>query len=328
MKNTRKTITMAADKAREKFHLEGDTNAVLLEAVNISLSTFNDFVTEGHTKDEEKAAMAPVNGALNLYHDALRLDRLEALTALGQKDGLSAYLDDQSVPGYRIVSEGDAYLLEETPVSLASYDVISTLCRLELPRILDGVCIFADNCAKFMSHDDGAYVTRLAMNASYTAVRARMGWDEYDSKTKLSAQLTELAGWIFGDLAPKMIAPDVTFIINGAIASKSKTNIAGSYQMRDEKTVLDFIVRAVYTRKNSLPYAFQGSGSAYGAKAALSTVPNKAMAESAAKESKPTKAVSETVKKAPAKKTTKKEAPGMTIKTASEAKAEIEAAKK
>ena len=317
MKYTRKTLNEKANTLASAFEMEGKPN---LEIFNMNISKkytkFTQFVDEGeHTEEEITAAVAPVKEAVNLYNDELRVQRLESLGKMSPKEAMISYLEDQCVPGKKCENDKESgwSVVADDKVEVDPNDFVSTICKIERDNILDMVCIFADNIHRMRTRNDEAYITRNSLTPGYVEMRKRLDskreepvWNISSAKlsySKLAEQLDDLAQTLtFKVLGEKMTSKgnptkmlncDVKYIENGAIVSKSSANQAGTIQIRDEKTILRFVFRAIYTRYNELPYATQNSTRAV-SKAPLSKEPNREMGESSKTDeftpSKPSKA--------------------------------------
>ena len=90
-----------------------------------------------------------------------------------------------------------------------------------------------------------------------------------------------------------MIKADLKFIEDSLFDTKNGADTAGSYVMRNEKTVVGYIFRALYTRYNKLPYGFQNSSNAENTPESESV--NRAMAEAEQKHGDETTVTAESV---------------------------------
>lgn len=289
------------------------------EAIEFNLTTsfakFQKFMDETHTEDEINIALTPVRNAISFINDEIRQERLEALAKMPYRDAFLDYLRTQCVKGYRVATtkDGNYELDSEASVYLDAYDFISTLCSADLNGIIDACCIFVDNVARF-AISDAAAVSKNSLHQTYIDLRKRKGWDVEKSKlskTVLAEQMTEIAKMISCGVAPKMLNADVTYVMHGVIQSKDEADAAGKFVKRDERTVVRFVFRALYTRYNNLAYDFQDTTRA--TKGALCVKANKAMAEAPAEKDATPEAGKVTVttgegKKPAAKKSGKKSA--------------------
>ena len=103
------------------------------------------------------------------------------------------------------------------------------------------------------------------------------GWMERTYTTRrlskrVLIQSTDSAAWVDAETTP------VQEVYRAAIGVKDAGNKAGSFQTREEKTILRFVFRAIYTRYNGLAYAWQNDSRAV-SQTPLSAGANKAMAE-------------------------------------------------
>lgn len=282
-RNSIEDVTESAKKVREEMGLTGTDTEVLLELVRHETAKLNEFVREEEpSEDDRTKAEAAMKAAINLYHDSLCYDRLTELEGMKPSEAWKAYLETQNVKGNTVSfnkNEG-AYQIKDAKIYLRPYNVINLLCGSTMPQVMDGCAIVVDNCAKFNFKDDGAYVTKEALDKSYSVLRKRMGWDKFNSKKELARQLTKFCHWIIGDLCPTMHNADVTWIIMSIANCIDKADTAGEYKKRDTKTLLEHTFRAIYTRYHNLPYKWQLNSD--DDKVAQYTVANKAMAEAPA----------------------------------------------
>lgn len=283
MKFTRKTLNATIEELKaQKFT---GTNAEIFHAyIGAEYAKFAQFCKTGQPSDEEiLAALEPVRHAVNLYNDEMRMQRLEQFEDMKPKEAMAEYLRTQCVAGFRVVNDNKlGFVVDpDDAVELDAYDFISTLCSAELNGILDAVCIFADNLARFSIKDESGLVSRKSLSEGYIAMRKRMGWDvpvAEMSMGKLATQLDEVCHMISFGVAPKMQSTDVKYVDRAVIVAKSQADKAGAFQTRDEKTILRHVFRAIYTRYHKLPYEWQNA--TRGAdKAPLTSEANKEMAE-------------------------------------------------
>lgn len=235
------------------------------EAIEFNLTTafakFQKFMDESHSEDEIEIALTPVRNAINFVNDEIRQERLEAMVKMPYRDAFLDYLRTQCVKGYRITTtkEGNYILDAEASIALDAYDFVSALCSADMNGIIDACCIFADNVARF-AISDAAAVSKNSMHQSYIDLRERKGWNLKKSElslTSLAGQMTEIAKMISCGVAPKMLNADVKYVMHSIIQSKDVADSAGKFMKRDERTVVRFVFRALYTRYNNLPYDFQ-----------------------------------------------------------------------
>lgn len=276
------------------------------------------------TDENRQAAMRPVSDACTAFSDWKRLERLDALKALGTDAAAAAYLADRTVPGVVCkYTEDEGLKLDGAAVTLDAIDYFDAMVGAVRNNVMDAVCIFADNVARMFVHDDGARISKASAHATYIQIRKDKGWDwpvdgpaeERLSWNKLAGQMTTIVRWIYGKAMPEMHKADAKFVgqtllgTNGADTNTG--NKTGEYTVRDEKTIIRAITMAVVTHLKDKPYTVtnktrMGSGD----KSALTKEANKAMAESSQTEEfqppKPTEAGEVAIGKAAPKKTTKK----------------------
>lgn len=283
MKFTRKTLNATIEELKaQKF---SGTNGEIFHAyIGAEYAKFAKFVKAEQRSDEEiSAALEPVRHAVNLYNDEMRMQRLEQFEDMKAKDAMAEYLRTQCVHGFKLTNDKElGWVVDpDEAVELDAYDFISTMCAPGLNGILDAVCIFADNLARFSIKDESGLVSKKSLSSGYIEMRKRMGWDipvEEMSMGKLAAQLDEVCHMISFGVAPKMQSTDVKYVDRAVIIAKSKADKAGAFQTRDERTILRHVFRAIYTRYHKLPYEWQND--TRGAdKAPLTSEANKDMAE-------------------------------------------------
>lgn len=305
MKN-REQLNEIAAKVRTTMGIKGENSIVLKANADNLFAGFIKFVEEGHTDEEITMAARPVKDAISLYNDQMRVERLEALQPLKYQDAMAEYLRTQCVDGLALKNDKKAGwgIVEDKNVELSAWDFVNYLCPGEIRGIVDACTIWMDNVAKVHFNDTEKSVTnRKGLSIAYIAMRSRMGWEITDiaktGKGTLVKQLNELVARIFRiDL--KMIKADLKFIEDSIFTTKSKANEAGTFVMRNEETLVNFMFRALYTRFNNLPYNWQ-SGSNEGNEP-KSVEANDAMAEAPAKKQEEPVVTAESVGKAPAAK--------------------------
>lgn len=283
MKNTRESMNAVLEGLRNEHGFAGTNGEILHQNIGMEYAKFTEFCKGLRTDDEIAVAMEPLKHSVDLYNDEMRLERLEAMEDMKAKDAMSDYLRTQFVTGFKIVNDKDlGYVVDpDEEVELDAYDFITTMCSADLNGILDAVCIFADNLARFTIKDDGVSVSKKSLSSGYIALRQRKGWDMPASKmsmSKLAEQLDEVCKMISFGIAPKMQSTDVKYVHHAVIIAKSRANEAGTFQTRDEKTILRHVFRAIYTRYHKLPYKWQTSTRGED-KAPLTAEANKDMAE-------------------------------------------------
>ncbi len=277
---TRKNLDEIAAKVNARLNTTMSVKEALEKELSARWAEFEQFMDSPRTEEEIAIALVPVRAAVSIVNDELRMERLEALKKLPYKDAVLDYLRTQCVTGYSIAKTSEEYSLDaKTSIYLDAYDFVAELCSADLNGIIDACCIFADNVARFAIGDDAA-ISKNSMHETYIELRKRKGWDVQKSKLSksvLASQMTEICKFISCGIAPKMLNPDVTFVVNGIIQAKDKADAAGQFVKRDERTVVRFIFRAMYTRYNNLAYGFQDTTRA--SKGALGVKRNKDMAE-------------------------------------------------
>lgn len=284
MKNTRKTLNAMIEELKAQKY--SGTNGEIFHAyIGAEYAKFAQFAKTGKPTDEEiAAALEPVRHAVNLYNDEMRMQRLEQFEDMKAKEAMVEYLRTQCVSGFKVVNDRElGWVVDpDDAVELDAFDFISTMCSAELNGILDAVCIFADNLARFSIKDESGLVSKKSLSNGYIEMRKRMGWDipvEKMSMGKLAEHLDEVCHMISFGVAPKMQSTDVKYVDRAVIVAKSKADKAGAFQTRDERTILRHVFRAIYTRYHKLPYDWQND--TRGAdKAPLTSGANKDMAES------------------------------------------------
>lgn len=261
MKYERVKLNEEIAKIRNQYELADTMPAldVFNHNIHMKFQAFVRFCDKPRTEEEKKAMLAPVNTAIAMYNDEMRNQRLETLLDMKFKDAFADYLRTQKVPGCKLVNTKDTgyCLTADENVYLDPYDVISALCATELDYILDMVCIWADNVARFDARSDSAHMTVASMHSSYVDFRKRLGWDvpaEELSFNKLLKQLNELAAKITCGTAPTLNVSDLVYIHDGIKISKDQADQNGSAQVRNEKTIIKYIFRAIFTRVNNGAY--------------------------------------------------------------------------
>lgn len=280
---TRKNLDEAAKAINVRLGATMSNKEAFEHHLSAEWAKFQQFMDTDRTEEEKAIALTPVRNAISLINDELRMERLEELAKIAFKDAFLDYLKTQCVKGYRLkVTSDSADLDNQADIVLDAYDFVSALYGADFDGVVDACCIFVDNVARFALSDSAA-VSKNSMHQSYLDLRERKGWNVDKSKlskTVLAEQLTELAKMISCGVAPKMLNADVTYVMNGVIQSKDVADSAGKFVKRDERTVVRYVFRALYTRYNNLAYEFQDTTRSD--KAALTVKPNKDMAEAPA----------------------------------------------
>lgn len=281
----REQLNENAKTLMEAYEISGTNAEVFKTNISKEYAKFCDFIKVERTDDEVKEARKPVDAAISLYNDEMRMQRLEQLEDMKPKDAQISYLENQCVKGlkFRLDKKSGQWNVDpDDAVELDAYDFISTMCSADLNGILDAACIFADNIAKMVIGTDGAAISKKSMSKGYLELRERKGWTIDDVKkltyTKLAEQMNEVCSVISFGVAPKMRSSDVKFVQYSVIGTKSEANKNGRFVLREEKTILRAMFRAMYTRYHNGVYEFQMQARGAG-NAPLTTAPNKAMAE-------------------------------------------------
>lgn len=283
MKFTRKTLNATIEELRTQG-FSGTNGEILHAYIGAEYAKFAQFVKSAQHSDEEiQAALEPVRHAVNVYNDEMRVERLEQFEDMKPKEAMAEYLRTQCVAGFKVVNDKElGFVVDpDEAVELDAYDFISTICPVGLNGILDAVCIFADNLARFSIKDESGFISKKSLSSGYIEMRKRMGWDipvEEMSMGKLAVQMDEICRLISFGVAPKMQSTDVKYVDRAVIVAKSKADKAGAFQTRDERTILRHVFRAIYTRYHKLPYDWQNDTRGED-KAPLTSEANKAMAE-------------------------------------------------
>ena len=327
MAQDRSALNKAAGELRNKYGFTGDCPAVFAANIQRVFGIFHAYVEEGHTDEEISIAVKPVNDAIALFNDEARRERLEQLESMPQADAVKDFMCTQCVKGFTVGKdkENGWQVSEDDSVAVSAFDMVKSLFPVEKAGIIDACCIIADNIVKWhFKNDEKSAVNRKGLSEHYISLRKRRGWEinvTKCSKSALAKQLTEIVGMVCPGLEINMINADVTFLETSIIQGKSVADKAGSYTLRNEETIVNFLYRAAFTRYNKLPYDFQNGTRAD--KTPASEGANKDMAEVEPKTPKADKVTAEKVEipaaeeKKPAKKTTRKS----TAKKAEEAAA-------
>lgn len=285
-----------AIEAERKAGNTAPTTDILLEKVRHAMATTNEHLSEGREGDALVTAKTLDNWQ-KLYADSLIYDYVDDLSKLSPKAGWAAYLDDQTIKGYKakLDQKTNQYTLGDTAYYLAPYNAMETLLMpAELNGVTDAVCIFMDNIITLRAKGDGMHLSKKSLDASYLDLKKRMGWGGVKSNKDLEAQAQTVLKYIFGkDTTMKLIGPDLRYLYESVSMTQDKANEAGGYKGVSVQTFCNKFFRAVYTRLNNLPYAFQMDKTMTGK--ALTVAENKDMAEAPAKKEKDPKVASETV---------------------------------
>lgn len=308
MKNNRETLNKEAESIREALHLNASKSVAEIFSANIyhKFEKFVEIVESGADDDTVTAAKKPVNSAIALYHDEMRMERLEQLKSMDSAEADLEYLRTQCVPGLKLEKSKDNEWSvvdtvkkdgKEVPyvVPLSAFDFINYVHRTEMNCIKNACVIFADNIVRSELGKD-AGISRKGMSQSYINLRDRMGWNITGAtgKDKLAEQLTEIFHFMMRGVEFKAIKADVKFVKAAILQGVDKPDQAGSYILHNEETIVNIVFRAGYTRINNLPYSFQNKTNS-GNKKVYGETENKDMAEAPIKAEKEPTVTDETV---------------------------------
>lgn len=279
MKYDKKVLEATCNDLRGKYGMNDE--ATMKEVLNWNVSEkFASFKTSLDTpraEAEVAAAAAPVNEAIAMYNDLMRLERLDTLKEMKVNDAMKDYVGTQCVSGYKLVSKTDkdtnvtTYTTEAAKVELDAYDFIEAVCPVEMDTILDLCCVFAENLAMFEFKSEQAHIARKGFHDGYAQLRRHLAaqdekkgrepiWNKNVSElsiTLLKKQLDYICKVITHGVSPSMIGADVKFIKNGIINAQSKPDKNGRLTLKNERTLIRFIFRAIFTRKAGAAYSFQ-----------------------------------------------------------------------
>lgn len=307
MLKTRKDLDALAKELREKYEYEGDTAVVLVAHMN---SLFTDFVASlpEMTEEEEKSAASDVKAFISIVNDEFRVQYLETLVEMPQKVAFEKFLQNQTVSGFALkfsqkTGEYSVEPDENVPVEFA--DFLHYVVPAEESVIKDLCCIFADNLIRWNLNRDGASLTnKTVISESYKIMAKSQGLDLSNGtgevnwskigKTAMAEHLTKIVERVFAGtgISPKMLNADVKWISFAILQGRGKANKSGTYVLKNERTIVNAIFRAVYTRVNKLPYDFQDQTNSQ--KDPFSQAPNKEMGE-VSKTEKPAEVTAEKV---------------------------------
>ena len=319
MKNNRESLDKKAQELRAKLGLEESMHPVDVFAKNVNTEwdKFITFVSEGHSDDEEKAALKPVNNALGFYHEELLMERLEQLKAMKSAEADAEYLRCQCIIGFTAKKDKEAgwQLVnkvkkqgKEVPVyvRLTAYDFVNFVHPVEANGIMNLCTIIAENMAVNKIGSAGISRKDFGFSPAYQTFKEKLAegndcWKTDDGKlsnTKLSKQLMEIWKQIFkGVEVPTAINADVKFlqemIVNGKEVINEDGCVLGAFLKRNEETIVNAVYTAAYMRFNGLPYSFQDKTNAGGNP--FGRAVNKDMAESPEKPKKSPKVTKEKV---------------------------------
>lgn len=272
------------------------TTDILLAKVRHAMATTNEHLTEGR-EGEALVTEKTLEKWQKLYADSLIYDHVDQLGTMPVKDAWKQYLSDQTVKGHKAKfdQKSNQYALSESAYYLAPYNAMETLLMpAELNGVVDAVCIFMDNIITLRAKGDGMHLSKKSLDPSYLDLKKRMGWSGVKSNKELEAQAQAVLKFIFGkDSTMKLIGPDLRYLFESVSTTTDKANESGGYKGVSVQTFCNKFFRAVYTRLNNLPYAFQMDKSMTGK--ALTISENKDMAEPPAKKEETPVVLSETV---------------------------------
>jgi len=297
----RKTLNEIAAELRQKYGFEGDVPAVLAANINRVYAAFHTLEEEGGNELEVQAAAKPVRDAIADYNDEMRMERLEAMEDMTYAEAMASYMGNQCVTGFKFSNTKDRGWIVEAveDVVLDFYDVLKAT-YWNFQGQIDVLCVFADNLMKWHFKDtERAAVNRKAISPGYRDLRKRMELDLGDlskvGKTAMAVQFTKIVANLFHgtEIQPRMINADVRYVIQTILKTKDKANNAGAFVFSNERTIVNAIFRAVYTRYNRLPYEWQSQIDM--TKNPGSVEANKAMGEESLPAEKPAEVSAETV---------------------------------
>ena len=236
-------------------------------------SAYNAHITsEAPTMSATVSLNDKLQEAVSAYVDLATLTRLGELEKVNRTDPVKAftdYLSSHSVNGCRVKQVKDSPTLDvdmdKAKAEVDFYDFLQVCRPSELNGIMDGITIIMDNIAKFELKSEDAHITRKSISADYASRRKRMGWDKYDSRTALIAQLNELVNKYImpkGSEEIKMISADLKYISREVLKVTRRLDkeghTHGTFVLKQEKSIAAFIFTAIYHRKNKIAYDFQG----------------------------------------------------------------------
>lgn len=263
----RKELNARADKLRNDKGYTGSNTDVFYLNICAAVTEFEKYMDGAERSDDDiMVAKRPVNRAIIEYNDEQRMLRLEQLRDMPPKAAMLSFIDDQTVAGLTFSKNKDDVLtLGKTKSVVDSYEFYAIRCGKELDNILDLVCIWADNLARWHVGSDGAYISRNSAHKNYIEMRKDKKMDtdlEKLSKSELAKQLNKICSSISFGVTPKMINADVTYLQTAIMQGVDKANAAGKIVLRNEDTILRFVFRAMYTRHKGLAYDFQNKTNA------------------------------------------------------------------
>lgn len=291
----REDIETAVQAERNAGNTDSTTD-ILLAKVRHAMAITNEHLTEGR-EGEALVTLKTLESWQKLYADSLIYDRIDELSKMPVKEAWDQYLSDQNVKGHKVKfdQKTNQHVIDETTYYLAPYNVMETLLMpAELNGVTDAVCIFMDNIITLKAKGDGMHLSKKSLDPSYLDLKKRMGWGGVKSNKDLEKQSETILKYIFGkDSTMKLIGPDLRYLFESVSGTTDKANKAGGYKGVSIQTFCNKFFRAVYTRKNNLPYEFNLDKSMTGK--ALTVSENKDMAEPRAKKVETPVVLSETV---------------------------------
>lgn len=287
----RENLNEQAEKLMEVHAFKDDSgvelenNAEIFKAnLHHEFATFTDFIRVPRTEEETMAARKPVDKAIALYNDEMRMLRLEQLEDMKAKDAVISYLENQCVSGFEFGFNKKEGVWKCDPiesVELEAFEFVKFIFETEKNTILDCCRIFVDNLAANELGGE-AHIARKGLSASYIELRTRKNWtlpkDGKASNKALAAQLTEICKMISVGMAPTMLNCDVKFVKSMVIDGRSEANKAGTFVTKNDSTIVRAVFRAMYTRYNGLAYEWQNK-TGFDKASPAAVAPNTAMAE-------------------------------------------------
>lgn len=252
----------ASEDIRAALSNPEDPKEVLLAALDRSIALLNETISKDYiAPGDDDAILARATAAASMHNDYVVLERLGELGKLDPADAMKSYLENQSAGGYTVSLNQKSGLYErrDRDVLVDFYDFMRVCRPTEVAGLTDAICIFVDNLARFDCCQEEAFVSRKALTSNYAALRKRMGWDTFKSKTELLRQFNELVNKFImpTGMEEKMLKCDMRFVKTAAVIAKDAINAPGKYQQRTEEKLYAFIFRAIYTRHNGLAYEWQ-----------------------------------------------------------------------
>lgn len=233
---------------------------MLVNMIDTQLEKYRKEVAKD-TPDAETVlkAVADAHKYVTAYNTYYILEQLNVYKTSEWSFTFNDYLHQQTTNGLKIEETDGGYERKEAKLPISFYDVLAVGAGADFEGVLNAARILADNIARNITQDDTAYITRPRMAKTYRDLRERLGWTK-TSNNQLAAQLNELVNNFItpkGTDEIKMINADVKYLKVALLDAKNSINAAGGYKLKNDETILNFVFRAIYTRRNSLAYEFQ-----------------------------------------------------------------------